>query len=159
MRVFDASSLIYAWDNYPLAQFPGVWNWIGKQIGTGSIRTSQVALDEVLDKAPDCHKWLTQQSIESLPVTNQITQHAMTIKTLLGIVNDNYHAKGADENDLLIVSTAKAHGFDLVSDEAIQNNPPKEPRKRKIPSVCAMQEVQVKCQSFLEFLKASAQVF
>lgn len=159
MQVFDASSLIYAWDNYPLAQFPGVWNWLEDQIEARTIKTSQVALGEVLDIAPDCHAWLTARNIESLPVTNQITQQALTIKGLLGIVNDSYHAKGVGENDLLILSTAKVHQFDLVSDEAVQNNPPNEPRKRKIPAVCAMQQVQVNCQSFVEFLKASNEVF
>ena len=32
MRVFDASSMIYAWDNYPIGQFPGMWEWMGSQI-------------------------------------------------------------------------------------------------------------------------------
>ena len=32
MLVFDASSMIYAWDNYPVNQFPPFWQWIATQV-------------------------------------------------------------------------------------------------------------------------------
>ena len=58
MRVFDASSMIYAWDNYPVGQFPGLWEWIAGQIETKELMMSSVAFDEVNHKAPDCGEWL-----------------------------------------------------------------------------------------------------
>ena len=32
MQTFDASSMIYAWDNYPIEQFPPLWDWMGVQV-------------------------------------------------------------------------------------------------------------------------------
>jgi len=43
MQTFDASSMIYAWDNYPPGQFPGLWEWMGKQIELEEFVMSEVA--------------------------------------------------------------------------------------------------------------------
>jgi len=45
MRVFDASSMIYAWDNYPFGQFPPLWNWMADQIKQGAVTMPSVALE------------------------------------------------------------------------------------------------------------------
>ena len=54
MRVFDASSMIYAWDNYPVQQFPGLWEWMADQISTEELQISAVAFDEVA-QGDGCH--------------------------------------------------------------------------------------------------------
>lgn len=158
MRVFDASSMIYAWDNYPLQQFPGLWEWVADQIEQGELAIPSVALDEVAHKAPECAEWLKACDIEVLDISNAILQDAMRIKNLLGIVGDKYHPKGVDENDLLIIATAAARDADLVSDESKQKLPDL-PAKRKIPAVCAMAEVGVTCINFIEYIKLSGAVF
>ncbi len=48
MQVFDASSMIYAWDNYPMRQFPGLWEWMATQIGEKKLMMPSVAFDEVV---------------------------------------------------------------------------------------------------------------
>ena len=83
----------------------------------------------------------------------------MRIKNLLGVVDDDYHPNGVGENDLLIIAVARGHVAELVSDEKRQPAPPKEPRKRKIPLVCAMNEVAVVCVNFIEYIKQSDVVF
>ncbi|KAB2325632.1 DUF4411 family protein [Betaproteobacteria bacterium SCN1] len=158
MRVFDASSMIYAWDNYPLQQFPGLWDWMAGQIGQGDLAMPSVALDEVAHKAPECAEWLKDNDLRVLEISNAILQDAMRIKNLLGIVGDRYHPKGVDENDLLIVATAADRNCELVSDESKQKLPDL-PAKRKIPAVCTMDEVGVTCISFLEYIKLSGAVF
>jgi predicted nucleic acid-binding protein len=158
MPVFDASSIIHAWDNYPVQQFPGLWEWMASQIEVNSISISSVAFNEVGHKTPDCGRWLDLSNIERLSINNEIMQDAMRIKGLLGIIGDQFDVKGVDENDLLILSTARHHGLELISEER-QPNPPVNPKKRKIPVVCRMPEVAVPCLTFIEFIRQSNEVF
>jgi hypothetical protein len=158
MRVFDASSMIYAWDNYPVQQFPGLWDWMADQIGQRELVMPDVALKEVTHKAPDCAAWLKDCGLEKIEVTNAILQDAFRIKALLGIAGDRYHPKGVDENDLLIIASAASCHAELVSNENKQKLPDL-PAKRKIPAVCAMVEVSVTCINFIEYIKHSGKVF
>lgn len=159
MQVFDASSMIYAWDNYPERQFPGLWEWMAVQIEGKTLVMPSVAFEEVANKTPDCGVWLKDKDLEQLQISNAILQDAMRIKGLLGIVGDNYHCKGVGENDLLIIATAKAYSAELVSDEQRQLTPPKEISKRKIPAVCDLKEVSVHCVNYIQFVKRSDVIF
>ena len=61
MRALDASAILYAWDNYPLALFPGLWQWLGAEVGAHALVIPVVALEEVGHRAPECAKWLRTQ--------------------------------------------------------------------------------------------------
>jgi hypothetical protein len=163
MRVFDASSVIYAWDNYPLSQFPGLWNWIADEMSGNQFVIPETVLEEVRHKSPECAQWMTANGLCVIPVDSRILRAALQIKDVLGIVGDQYHPKGVDENDLLVISTAKVLGFCVVSDEAKQHWK-KEDRiplraKFKIPAVCSLPECNVSCMSFIELIKNSGAVF
>jgi Domain of unknown function (DUF4411) len=159
MRVFDASSMIYAWDNYPIDQFPGLWGWMAEQVEAKQLTMPSVAFDQVLYKTPDCGQWLRDNNLDQLAGNNAILQEAMRIKGLLGIVDDNYHPKGVDENDILIIATARLSGAELVSDEERQPIQPRLSSKRKIPSVCSMPTVSISCINFVDYIKDSGAVF
>jgi Domain of unknown function (DUF4411) len=159
MQVFDASSMIYAWDNYPSLQFPGLWEWVATQIDAKQTQVPRVAFEEIEHKVSDCSKWLKARGLETIEVTNVIAQEAVRIKGLLGIVNDRYHPKGVDEVDLLIIATARAIGAELVSDERKQTALPLDAAKRKIPAVCDMNSVAVSTMSFVEYIKRSGVIF
>lgn len=159
MQVFDASSMIYAWDNYPVQQFPGLWEWMARQIKSKKLLMPSVAFEEVKNKTPDCGVWLRDNNLERLEISNAIIQDAMRIKGLLGIVDDNYHSNGVGENDIFIIATARAFHMELVSDEKKQIAPPQISSKRKIPAVCAMTGVTVACINFIDYIKRSGEVF
>jgi predicted nucleic acid-binding protein len=158
MQVFDASSMIYAWDNYPPEQFPPLWNWLAKQVGSGEIVLSVVAYEEVVHKLPECAEWLATSGVQKVAITNAILAEATKIKSALGIIGDKFHPKGVDENDLLIIATAKSLSISLVSNESAQKLPDV-PAKRKIPAVCGMPDVSVSCKNFVAYLKASGATF
>lgn len=159
MQAFDASSIIHAWDNYPIRQFPGLWGWIAKQIVEQKVVMSIIAFDEVDNKAPECAAWLKENKIDKFPITNAIIQKALVIKNLLGIIGDSYHSKGVGENDILIIATAKVNSLSLISEEGRQKNRPDILSRSKIPLVCSMNAVAVPCINFIEFIKQSEVVF
>jgi predicted nucleic acid-binding protein len=158
LRAIDASAVVYAWDNYPPELFPPVWAWIREEIATRTLRIPFVALEEVRNVAPDCATWLTDAGIGVLPVVNQIAIDANTFKGLLGIVGDRYGG-GVDENDLLIIATARHHGYELVTNESEQITLPRVMANYKIPAVCAMQAVGVATCPFLAYMKRARRVF
>lgn len=143
MQAFDASSIIFAWDTYPVDQFPPLWNWIAAQIRDEAFLISKVAFEEVDRKSPDCGEWLRDNDIRRVDMSNEIIQEALRIKTLLGIQADKYHPNGVGENDLLIIATASIWQVELVSDEGRQLLAPQNMTKMKslryaawVPSRC-----------------------
>jgi hypothetical protein len=72
MLAFDASSIIYAWDNYPLEQFPRLWEWMLKKIENEEFTIPEVVYGEVLRNSPECAEWLKEGEIRKLPITSDI---------------------------------------------------------------------------------------
>lgn len=158
MQVFDASSMLYAWDNYPEGQFPSLWAWLADRVAQGEIQMSEVAVEEVGHKAPECVDWLKNAGIQKISITEAIVLEALRIKGLLGIEEDKY-GSGVDENDLFIIATAKLQARELVTDEAFQPSANKLKHNWKIPAVCNMESVETPWISFLDYIKRSQAVF
>lgn len=157
MQIIDTSSIVHAWDNYPIQQFPTLWHWLGQQFARGHLCMPEVALEEVLRVAPECHSWLQANGAVALPVTTAILLDALRIKHVLHI--GPHYAGGVGANDLLIIATARFHGAALITNEARQKNLPKSMANYKIPAVCRLRDVNVTCSDFLDFLSRSSYVF
>lgn len=156
---FDASGIIYAWDEYPIANFPKFWEWIDAQIRAGSCAVSQVALDEVSHKYEECAKWLRDKGIRQIGLTDEILRLANEIKTLLEIEEEAYGA-GVDENDLMIIAAASIEADVVLTQESRQAFDPNRKKKNyKIPAVCELPEVGVRHQNVREWIQASGQQF
>jgi hypothetical protein len=157
--MFDASSSIYGWDNYPLTQFPRLWDWLGSQISSQFVQISETAYNEVCSRQPACGSWLRAQNVTIVANSQTVLVEASNIKTLVGIAGDDYHANGVGEHDLLIIASAKVNGATLVSDESKQPSLPSLLKRYKIPAVCAYINSPVPCQNFLEYIRSSGRVF
>lgn len=158
MWAFDASSMIYAWDNYPKDQFPKLWNWVSNQIFLGTISMPLVAFDETAAKTPECGKWLKDEDISILHPDTAILRSAASLKALLEIDGNRYGA-GVGENDLIIIATAEIKGLPLVSNEAPQLTLPKLLSKYKIPAVCGYKKPPTIVIDFVSFIKQSKATF
>lgn len=158
MWAFDASSMIYAWDNYPKDQFPNLWKWLENQAFLGGITIPLVAYQEVCHKTPDCGIWLDEAEISILHPNTKILLCATRLKSMLEIEGDKY-GTGVGENDLIIVATAESNGVGLVSNEKVQFDLPKVLSKYKIPAVCSAKTPPTICIDFLEFIKKSKATF
>jgi len=159
MLLFDASSIIHAWDNYPPELFPPLWDWLSQEIANENLAIPGVALEEVGKKTPDCAAWLKANDITVFPLTSAVLAESLRIKHLLGIQEDQYHTKGVGENDIFIIATASVNGLTLISDEGRQFVKPDILAKYKIPAVCDMREVSVTCLNFLQLIRDSGAVF
>ncbi len=151
--------MIHAWDNYPPGLFPKLWEWLAEEVRTGQLRCPAAAFGEIGHKLPECCTWLNSCNCSVEQETNLILNAAMTIKQQLGVLNDQYHVDGVDENDVLIIATAKALGHSVVSNERRQTTLPTNLKRYKIPAVCGITAVAVACSDFAEYFKASGKVF
>lgn len=143
--------MIHAWENYPIDLFPPLWRWMEERIIVGDFTMPEPAYVECLDKLPECETWLGCCNLRRHALNNNILRSALAIKTSLG-VTVSYHSDGVGENDVFIISTAKEVGFHLVSNEHLQPTLPVLLSRYKIPAVCNMQHVGVRCISFLDLL-------
>lgn len=159
MRVFDASSALYAWDNYPIENLPTIWSWIESEISSSRIVVPRVALDEIGHISPECRQWLHDiDGFDPVEVDNAIASHALLINSELGVQNDQY-GTGVDANDVIIIATAMARGYELVSNEARQPSLPSNLKKYRIPAVCNLSSIGVSCINFTDLIRSSNRVF
>ena len=154
MYSFDASSMVHAWDKYPIknTHFESLWVWIAGQINCENFSMPEIALTETTSKAPECGEWIKSHNIKRHQITPNILAHAISMKGLLGIEEEAY-GRGVGENDLLIIATAKELGLLLVSEENLQPALPSNIKNYKIPAVCALPGVNVQCIDFTDLIK------
>lgn len=158
MQTLDASSIIYAWDNYPNLQFPGLWRWLAAEMAQVELTIPAVALAEVVAKSPACGAWLKAANIQALPENLQSLQIAANIQMALGVVDGKY-GDGVGDKDVRIIAVAKNHAAELLTNEKLQPGRPAKLLNYKIPAVCDLASVSVVHLDFLDYIKQSKQVF
>lgn len=170
MYNLDASVVVDLWDNYPIQNpyFDSVWDWFSNKVETKEFVISKVALEEVKHKIiygkiaydiPEAKLFI--EILGKIFVPDNTVDDLSTvvkIKKILEIEEDSYHAKGVNENDLLIIAIAKRTDAVLVTNEARQGDADKIKikAKYKIPAVCDIPEVKVENINLQELLHESS---
>lgn len=150
---FDASSIIHLYDNYPMdnPNLEMLWDWFRDKMLNEDFVIPKRAFKEVIHKTPaDFIEWF--KVIKKIDETLEDLTMVQNIKDLLEIEEDDYHVKGVDENDLIIISVSKRIVATLVQNEK-QLNLPILKKKYKIPSVCNLDEVKLENLDIAELLK------
>jgi len=158
LPLFDASAVIDLWENYPIAQFPSVWDWFQREVAEQNVVTADVAYEEIGHKSPECKKVLQEFGVVRHGVGSNEVQHALAIKAEFGIQDDQY-SSGVDENDIFIIAVAKSRGLELVTNEALQPRLPESRTKYRIPAVCRLPVANVTTMRLIEFIRQSNRVF
>lgn len=158
MRHLDASAVVDLWENYPLDQFPALWEWFLEELISLNLAITSIALDEVGYKVPDCKKHLINNGMHEIVPSNAALLQASVIKAYLGIVNEQYGG-GVDENDIIIIAQAKVSQAELVTNEAPQPKLPLTLTNYKIPAVCSLPDVNVKAIRLIHLIRSSNRVF
>jgi len=127
-------------------------------VSNGDITMSIVAYDEVCKVSKECGDWLNLNGLQSTTPTASVLQRSVKIKSHLGIYDEKY-GSGVGENDIIIIASAKENSETLVSDEKPQPILPSAKSSYKIPAVCLLSIVNIRCINFLTFIKESSEVF
>jgi len=159
MYAIDSSAIIHGWEQYPIYIFPKIWEFFAHKQTVKEFQYSEIVMNEVYHKSSELYQWLQNNNASKIELSNDIVQFANTLKRSLGIEEDSYHSKGVDENDLLIIATAKINNLALVTNESIQITLPDVMSKYKIPTVCKLNIVEVQTLNFLELLKNYKETF
>ena len=171
MYMFDTSSMVYAWDDYPKDQFSCLWDWMGEQIKKRELRMSETVYNELEGER---YQWIKQCGLKPDPNTDTVARYAAQIESKLGKPKSpEQNIKGVSANDILIIAAVIVLNQNkivyskevvLVSNEGKQFNIPGELYNYKIPLVCASLPTlcalpKIRCINFAEYLKESKSVF
>ena len=134
--LMDASSALHGWHEYPIAVFPAFWEWMAAMIADNNVAVVRENLAEIKHGDPECHAWFKNARIAILSPDDAILHTAKSLADRLGIMDDGYHKRGVDYNDLLLVAAASVWRCDVITNESPQPRLPSNRARYKIPAVC-----------------------
>lgn len=147
----DSDAIINAWRDYPIQNFPKIWEWI-EQIGKERIGgMSEVVFKELEKGGDECFDWFKQR--KSLFVHPNDQEIQVEVKRLVTNYNNFGIITGKNEGDPYVVALAKIKGAVVVTNESPSNdmNGP------KIPDVC--REEGVRRIKFVQVITSEGVVF
>jgi hypothetical protein len=142
---FDTSTFIEAWKrHYPRDLFPTIWEFLIQKAAEGIIFASALVKKELENQEDELYDFI-RENLEFIFTIPTEDEHAIC-KELINHPDFNKWGKGkAHEADPFVVALAAAHGYCVVSYEALKKE------KNSIPRACTIKNVEHK--TFIEFLR------
>lgn len=155
----DANIFIDPWErDYPPSIFPTLWEKLPKYKENFIIPknifdeidppNSGLTREERKQKHP-LRTWLEENQITPVSVPREIQKLSLLLEKKYQIRPKI--SKGANQNDLLLITYAKENQKTLVTLESRQPNPPKRLSDYKIPLICIKEGVD--CIDYIQFLE------
>lgn len=146
----DASSLIEAYHNYPIDNFPSLWAELEQLIKSDRLKMPELVFDEVKDK--ELKKWCEEKQLKSyIRVTiDQIDQNKVQALTPK-LVNPNTGESGGDP--WVIALAQDIQDCIVVTQEKFSRNED----RPKIPNVC--KDLGIECINLLGLIKRENWIF
>lgn len=126
----DSDAIINAWRDYPIENFPKIWEWIEKMGNEGVLGLSEVVFKELEKGGDECFDWFRKRK-HAFVVSNDATVQ----KELQRLVNSYSNfglVTGKNEGDPYVVALAIVNDCLVVTNESMSNNM----NGPKVPDVC-----------------------
>ncbi|MDZ7808356.1 MAG: DUF4411 family protein [Gracilimonas sp.] len=131
----DSDAIINAWRDYPIQNFPKIWDWIESlgEIEIGGM--SEVVFDELAKGGDECYDWFKKRRDIFIHPSDQAIQ--AEVQRLVTSYNNFGLTTGKNEGDPYVVALAIVKNAIVVTNESPSNdmNGP------KIPDICRAEDI------------------
>jgi len=133
----DSDAIINAWRDYPIHNFPNIWEWVEK-LGSNKIGgMSEVVFKELEKGGDECYDWFKERKPLFVHPNSEEIQNE--VRRLVNNYNNFGIITGKNEGDPYVIALAKVKEADVVTNESPSNNM----NGPKIPDVCRVEGIRI----------------
>jgi hypothetical protein len=131
----DSDAIINAWRDYPIENFPKIWDWV-ESLGTNEIGgMSEVVFKELERGGDECFEWFKKRRELFVHPSGQEVQ--AQVQRLVTTYNNFGLVTGKNEGDPFVIALAIVKNAIVVTNESPSNNM----NGPKIPDICRAEDI------------------
>ncbi|MDR9365877.1 MAG: DUF4411 family protein [Balneolaceae bacterium] len=132
----DSDAVINAWRDYPIENFPKIWDWIEQMGRKGVAGMSEVVFKELEKGGDECFAWFkARKELFVYPNDEEVQKE---LERLVNSYNNFGIITGKNEGDPFVVALAIVNDCTVVTNESMSNNM----NGPKVPDVCRAEGIQ-----------------
>ena len=133
----DSDAIINAWRDYPIQNFPNIWEWV-ENLGREQIGgMSEVVFQELEKGGDECYEWFRERKELFVHPNSEGIQNE--VRRLVNYYKNFGVITGKNEGDPYVIALAVVKGAIVVTNESPSNNM----NGPKIPDVCRVEGIQI----------------